>query len=91
MFFIEGILEEEILDYNEKDSSEEEKENSENNSLQAISLNALTGKSTLNTMKILGRICGQQVTVPIDSGSSHNLLDVKLLQKLKLKPQLVQD
>jgi len=53
-----------------------------------ISLNAIVGSPSLKTMRIIGFLRYQRVTVLIDSGSTHNFVDVELVSLLGL--QLVQ-
>ncbi|XP_042979958.1 uncharacterized protein LOC122310144 [Carya illinoinensis] len=49
-----------------------------------ISLAAIAGTPTVSTMRLLGSLCGEQVVILIDSGSSHNFLDSALTTKLQL-------
>jgi predicted aspartyl protease len=51
-----------------------------------ISLNAITGTFTPKTMRLYGRLKNQQVTMLIDSGSTHNLIDINLAAVLGIKP-----
>lgn len=71
------------LDDNETTSDDQKQIIDPEASVPVISLNAFIGTSTLNTMRVLGRIQGQQVKVLIDSGSSHNFLNSGLIRKLK--------
>ena len=50
------------------------------NEAAEISLNLVVGISTPTTMKLQGRIEGQEVVVLIDCGASHNF--ISLVQKL---------
>lgn len=47
-----------------------------------ISLHALSGILTPQTMQVVGTVRGQQLHVLIDSGSTHNLVNVKFAKKL---------
>ena len=49
-----------------------------------ITLYALVGNPTANTMRIKGRIQNQEVVSLIDSGSTHNFLDATVLPVLQL-------
>lgn len=49
-----------------------------------ISLNALTGISTLQTMRTHVLLKGVKVTTLIDSGSTHNFVDMRLVKHLQL-------
>ncbi|XP_022032970.1 uncharacterized protein LOC110934084 [Helianthus annuus] len=48
-----------------------------------ISLNALMGVPSFNTMKVIGCIGTRQLQILIDSGSTHNFLDSELAAKLR--------
>lgn len=50
----------------------------------AISLHAIAGSLSPNTMRLVGFIQNQRVVVLIDSSSTHNFLDPALLQKIPL-------
>jgi hypothetical protein len=52
------------------------------NSKPEISLQAITGSAHPKTMRVLGRINGQQLVILIDSGSTHNFLDATLARKV---------
>jgi len=49
-----------------------------------ISLHALTGWSTARTMRIMARIENQDLTVLIDSGSTHNFISERIANWLHL-------
>lgn len=84
LFLIEGVWDDDdTTDIKlTKDMLEED-----SNEVLAISLNALMGASTMSTMILFGRILGQQVAVLIDSRSSHNFLNLKIIPKLKMPLQ----
>jgi len=46
-----------------------------------ISLNALTGFSTLQTLKLIGYIKHQKVIIMVDSGSTHNFIHCLIAQE----------
>uniref|UniRef100_A0A2N9FZS8 Reverse transcriptase n=1 Tax=Fagus sylvatica TaxID=28930 RepID=A0A2N9FZS8_FAGSY len=48
-----------------------------------ISLHALTGISTPNTMRVCGMTNGKQVHILIDSGSTHNFVNSNFARKLE--------
>jgi hypothetical protein len=50
-----------------------------------ISLNAITGTPNPKTMRMIGVIKGQQVTILIDSGSTHNFVDEQVAKLIGLK------
>ena len=52
--------------------------------LAEITLYALVGNPTANTIRIKGRIQNHEVVSLIDSGSTHNFLDVAVLPVLQL-------
>jgi hypothetical protein len=80
LFLIEEVDTEESLENDEATLQEVEEEELE------ISLNAITGTPTSKTMRLYGRLKNQQVTMVIDSGSTHNLIDVNLAAVLGIKP-----
>ncbi|XP_035551124.1 uncharacterized protein LOC118349695 [Juglans regia] len=49
-----------------------------------ISLAAIAGTPTMRTMRLLGSLCGEQMVILVDSGSSHNFIDSALAAKLQL-------
>ncbi|KAF5469943.1 hypothetical protein F2P56_010498 [Juglans regia] len=50
-----------------------------------VSINAISGCSNNNVMKLLGRIGSCVVEILVDSGSTHNFLDPLVVQAAKLK------
>lgn len=48
-----------------------------------ISLNAITGTPSSNTMRIVGKVAEERVMVLVDSGSTHNFLDPSVLQQCR--------
>ncbi|KAL5716153.1 hypothetical protein ACHQM5_017882 [Ranunculus cassubicifolius] len=52
----------------------------------AISLKALAGNSTFQTLKLQGTIHDQPITMLVDSGSTHNFLDSNTAKKLGCTP-----
>jgi hypothetical protein len=55
-----------------------------------ISLNPITGTLSPKTMRIVGIVRCHQVIIFIDSGSTHNFLDTKMVATLGIQPT-VQD
>ncbi|CAO2838144.1 unnamed protein product [Amaranthus hypochondriacus] len=47
-----------------------------------ISLHALTGEQTFHTMKIVGFVKNKPLHILVDSGSTHNFLDIEYAKKL---------
>jgi len=41
-----------------------------------ISLQALQGMNSYQTMRVQGKVCSQPLHILIDSGSTHNFLDM---------------
>lgn len=77
LFFVEGIWGAKNECYEEKEDYmdvESDKEGQLEEEAPTISLNALTGAITTNTMRLLGKIAGQKVQVLIDTRSSHSFL-----------------
>lgn len=52
-----------------------------------VSISSVVGLSSSRTMKLKGRIGGEEAVVLIDSGASHNFLSEKMAAKLGLVPQ----
>lgn len=50
----------------------------------AISIHALTGSLSANTMHFLGWINGKMIVLLLDTGSTHNFMDYSALQKTQL-------
>ena len=80
MFYIEGPNEEE----EEEPILEDERESNEesDDSQPIISCHALSGFSVPQTLKVVGFLKKQKVTVLIDSGSTHNFINKKLATRL---------
>lgn len=57
----------------------------EENTELEISLHALTRSMNPKTMRLLGKIGNQQVVILIDSGSTHNFLDLAIIRRAQLK------
>lgn len=73
----------------EEEESEGEEEGTQNtitedNNTPKISLAAMTGISQPQTLKLKGHINKENVTVLIDTGSTHNFIDIKVARKLNL-------
>jgi hypothetical protein len=51
-----------------------------------ISLNAIIGKPSPKTMRLVGIVQFHSLTILIDSGSTHNFLDVKFAASLAFNP-----
>ncbi|GKV33977.1 hypothetical protein SLEP1_g42408 [Rubroshorea leprosula] len=47
-----------------------------------ISIHPLTGEQAYNTLKVIGFVKKRPILILIDSGSTHNFLDVRLAKKL---------
>ena len=50
-----------------------------------INLYALTGTPTPGTMRVKGRVNGDRLVILIDTGSTHNFVDVSLISGLQLR------
>ncbi|GJZ10399.1 putative mitochondrial protein [Tanacetum coccineum] len=78
MCFMEGNEEEFVL-----------LEISNESEIPQISLNALTGLTSYRTMRMIGHFGKQKIHILIDSGSTHNFLDVFMAKKLGCKIQQI--
>lgn len=72
-----------MLEDEEIEASEEE-ENSKNHLITKISLNALQGNIDADNIRLKGILQTKEVSVLIDSGSTHNLIQSKVAQALKI-------
>lgn len=59
-----------------------------------ISINALSGSTTFNCMRVIGQYGKKKLYILIDSGSTHNFLDLTIAKELgceleKIKPMRV--
>ncbi|XP_074298103.1 uncharacterized protein LOC141628919 [Silene latifolia] len=77
-FTDEGELEDEI-DLNTVENDTEENSVEEQ---PLISLNAMSGHNSFQTMRVTGKVRSQSVHILIDSGSTHNFLDEEVAKKL---------
>ncbi|KAL2491946.1 Uncharacterized protein Adt_27574 [Abeliophyllum distichum] len=73
---IEDPIEEEV-------KLEENQENEEEEEVMQIFVNALVGNMRHRTIRIPDKLKGKRVSILIDSGSTHNFMDEKLVQSLK--------
>ncbi|CAL5377841.1 unnamed protein product [Camellia sinensis] len=78
LFLIEGSWSDEEDD----DVDMEVIELKENEETPGISLHAIYGARAPQTMKVRGRVGQHQITLLIDSGSTHNFLNSKVARKL---------
>nr|KYP43838.1 Retrotransposable element Tf2 [Cajanus cajan] len=51
-----------------------------------LSTSALTGQPSAQTLKFQGTIYGQRVIILVDTGSSHNIIQPRMVQYLNLHP-----
>ena len=87
MFALEvsGMEEEEGHECLEEENSPDENEYLLPEEVPHISLNALSGIPTHNTMRVKGHILRQLLHILMDSGSTHNFLDLHTTKKLGCK------
>ncbi|XP_071716761.1 uncharacterized protein [Rutidosis leptorrhynchoides] len=81
VYSLEVICEDESGDTQEGDEFSDAMDTYANDTPQ-ISLSALTGTSTYQTMRITGHIRNQGVHILIDSGSTHNFLDSNMAKRI---------
>jgi hypothetical protein len=84
LFLIEGVYEEEAE--HPSPAREGEAEEEEEFEIPEISLHAISGVPTPQTMRISGTIQEARVILLADSGSMHNFLNTKLAERLGLLP-----
>lgn len=54
-----------------------------------ISINALAGSRSVNTIRLQGTLKGKKIHILIDSGSTHSFIDSKLVKQLGLVAEVV--
>ncbi|GKE50017.1 putative nucleotidyltransferase, ribonuclease H [Tanacetum coccineum] len=72
-----------IIEVEDEDEAYEENKEDEEDKLPQISIHALTGLPSYSTMRIKGAMGNRQLHILVDSGSTHNFIDVKLARKLQ--------
>uniref|UniRef100_A0A2N9H8H7 RNA-directed DNA polymerase n=1 Tax=Fagus sylvatica TaxID=28930 RepID=A0A2N9H8H7_FAGSY len=73
----------EVVGEHESESDETAEEEANETTLQPeISLHALTGADTPDTMRVSGWVHGKKLHILIDSGSTHNFINSKIAKKL---------
>ncbi|GJS25500.1 retrotransposon-related protein [Tanacetum coccineum] len=83
LFSLEVLAEEESTEVEEELETPTEEESVEEQVVYPhISLNALAGINTFHTMRIKGHVGKQDVHILVDSGSTHNFVDVQCAKKL---------
>jgi hypothetical protein len=85
LFLIEEIEEDSIIVEEIVEKEEEDLGKFFMDQEPEISLNAITGNPNPKTMRMIGIIKGQQVTILIDSGSTHNFVDEQVAKLIGLK------
>nr|GEU34614.1 transposon Ty3-I Gag-Pol polyprotein [Tanacetum cinerariifolium] len=68
---------------NKVEDEDEAYEEDEEDKLPQISIHALNGLPSYSTMRIKGVMGNRQLHILVDSGSTHNFIDVKLARKLQ--------
>lgn len=88
MFNLQVVTaEDEPENFHEVEEFPEEEEDEGND--QGITLCAVNGNLIYNTFKVAGQIKGKPVLILIDSGSTHNVVNATLVEKLKLETKTV--
>jgi hypothetical protein len=87
LFIIEGKATEEMEAEKQAETPDEDPGEFFLEEFPEISLNAITGTPSPNTMRIVGIIRFKEVIILLDSGSTHNFVDTKLAATLGILPQ----
>uniref|UniRef100_A0A2N9I1L0 Reverse transcriptase n=1 Tax=Fagus sylvatica TaxID=28930 RepID=A0A2N9I1L0_FAGSY len=85
LFFIEACLDEEQMDIGEEDETDEIQPEEMDENL-SISLHAIAGTPTPQTMRVKANVEGKVVIILIDTGSTHNFMSENMAARLKLQP-----
>nr|GEX00393.1 hypothetical protein [Tanacetum cinerariifolium] len=72
-----------IIEVEDEDKVYEENKEDEDEKLPQILIHALTGLLSYSTMRIRGAMGNRQLHILVDSGSTHNFINVKLARKLQ--------
>ncbi|KAF7124493.1 hypothetical protein RHSIM_Rhsim12G0205800 [Rhododendron simsii] len=78
MYALDGEQEDQELEQLQDEGEEEPQE--QNEELQ-ISINALTGSTSYRTMRIQGNVKKKLIIILIDSGSTHNFLNLEVIKR----------
>lgn len=54
-----------------------------------ISINALSGSNSINTIRFQGVLKGKKISILVDSGSTHSFIDSRLIKQLGLVAEVV--
>ncbi|KAL2532583.1 Uncharacterized protein Adt_05934 [Abeliophyllum distichum] len=71
-----------VAEEEEEEAVDEVLAEEEDMGVMQISLDALTGSLIHKTIKIPGKIKGKQISIMMDSGSTHSLIDERLVKSL---------
>ncbi|KAG7944170.1 hypothetical protein I3843_15G085600 [Carya illinoinensis] len=84
------IEEEEHEESSSHESEPEETEHSEEEEDVELSLNAMSGVQTPTSMRVMAWIGKFEVTMLVDSGSTHNFINASIVTKVGLKPTTIE-
>ncbi|XP_071737634.1 uncharacterized protein [Rutidosis leptorrhynchoides] len=82
LYSLEILSEDDYEQINDLDDDDCQGEVIEFSHVPQVSLNALTGNNAYQTMRVFGHANKQSVHILIDSGSTHNFLDLTTAKKL---------
>lgn len=71
-------------EFEDVDEFKDAVDNIQTTKISKISLYALNGHPNPQTIRLVGLINGQKISVLIDSGSSHNFVQIDIARRLKL-------
>lgn len=71
-------------EFEDVDEFKDAVDNIQTTKISKISLYALNGHSNPQTIRLVGLINVQKISVLIDSGSSHNFVQIDIARRLKL-------
>lgn len=47
-----------------------------------ISINALYGSNSINTIRLQGVLRGKKISILVDSGSTHSFIDLRMIKQM---------
>ncbi|KAF7827538.1 Retrotransposable element Tf2 [Senna tora] len=84
VILLSGQLEEVGIDELAIEDVEQKEEEEASGTLMSLSLNSIVGITSGRTMKLVGKVRGEEVLIMIDCWASHNFISTSLVDKMAL-------